>query len=308
LILAVAVAGCTLLRPIHSTLPGPPSPAQMAQFWAEPADIGARDLYWGSGGPEQAPKAEGSWEFVSRKSKGYSRGFKARDEKGIVWSIKVGDEAQSEVVSSRLMWALGYHQPPIYYVKSWTLSGPVWAGPKEPGRFRAEPPEMKEMGPWSWHQNMFVDTPAWRGALVMMALIGNCDLKPAQNAVYELPAPREGADRWYVVVDLGLSLGETGWFYPKRNNVDKFEKRGFVTRVEGDHVHFDYSGQWKELFHRLAPEDVRWTCRRLARLTDRQWEDAFRAASYEPSVAQRFIRSFHQKIDQGLHLENGQNR
>jgi hypothetical protein len=304
LVPAAALAGCTLLSPsIHPTQPGPPSPEQMAQFWVEPDDLGARDLFWGPGGREQAPRAEGRWEFVSRKSTGYSRGFKARDENGIVWSIKVGDEAQSEVVSSRLMWALGYHQVPVYYVRAWTLSGPAWAGPKEPGRFRPAPPDLKELGDWSWHQNIFVGTPAWRGALVMMAMLNNCDLKPSQNALYELPAPREGTNRWYVVQDLGLSLGGTKGFYPRRNDIATFERTGFILGVDGNRVRFDYSGLlWKELFRGLTPEDVRWTCSRLARLSDRQWEDAFRAAAYEPSVAARYIRRFHQKIEQGLRL------
>ena len=37
------------------------------------------------------------------------------------WSAKIGPEAQTEVVVSRILWGLGYHQPPIYYLPSWTL-------------------------------------------------------------------------------------------------------------------------------------------------------------------------------------------
>jgi hypothetical protein len=57
------MAGCATR--IASTLPGPPSPAQMAEFWAEPTDLATRDLYWGPFGPEQAPKADGRWDFPS---------------------------------------------------------------------------------------------------------------------------------------------------------------------------------------------------------------------------------------------------
>jgi hypothetical protein len=35
-------------------------------------------------------------------------------------------------------------------------------------------------------------------------------------------------------------------------------------------------------------------------LTDRQWKDAFRAGGYPPELADRFIRRFKQKIDEGL--------
>ena len=32
------------------------------------------------------------------------------------WSLKLGPEAQSEVVASRLLWAIGFHQPPTYWL------------------------------------------------------------------------------------------------------------------------------------------------------------------------------------------------
>jgi hypothetical protein len=283
-----------------------PAPEQMAEFWAEPADLSSRDLYWGPGGEQNAPDPAGPWRLVARKSpsfRKFSPGFDVRDPRGIVWSAKIGAEAQSEVVSSRLMWALGYHQPPTYYVRSWSIEGERWGGPKEPARFRPDLPGMKKVADWSWHENPFVGTPPWRGALVFMAMINNSDLKPAQNTLYELDHVSEGARRWYVVRDLGLSLGETGRWYPVRNDVGLFEREKFILGLRPDGtVRFNYSGRWKELFRDLRPEDVRWTCERLSRLSDRQWEDVFRAAEYRPEIAQRFIRRFKEKIAEGLSL------
>ena len=43
-----------------------------------------------------------------------------------------------------------------------------------------------------------------------MAMLNNSDLKAAQNALYNLTQPREGAQRWFVARDLGQSFGETG--------------------------------------------------------------------------------------------------
>jgi hypothetical protein len=278
----------------------------MAEFWAEPTDLATRDLYWGPFGPEQAPKADGRWDFLERDSSGFSKGFDVRDERGVEWSVKVGEEAQSETVSSRLMWALGYHQPPVYYVKSWTLTGGGnWAGPQEPARFRPNPPGMKSVADWSWHQNPFVGTQPWRGALVMMVMLNNSDLKPDQNAVYDFDQPRAGLRRWYVVKDLGQSLGESGRFFPERNDVEEFEQEAFVVGVSEGRVRFNYSGRWKELFRDLTPADVRWTCERLGRLSPRQWEDAFRAGGYEPALARRFIARFQQKIAEGKRLTDG---
>jgi hypothetical protein len=47
---------------------------------------------------------------------------------------------------------------------------------------------------------------------------------------------------------------------------------------------------------------VRWICGLLARLSDRQWQDAFRAGGYEDQVATRYIRRLQQKIADGLKL------
>jgi hypothetical protein len=296
-------AGCA--KPIRPATPAP-NPDQMAEFWVEPADLAARDLFWGPGGRENAPKADGRWEFVSRDNKtlGYSPGFDVKDERGIEWSVKQGREAQSEIVASRLLWALGYHQPPTYYVRQWTMSGEKWAGPRDAGRFRPSLPGMKRNGDWSWHESPFTGTQPWRGALVMMVMLNNSDLKASQNTIYDLDTPREGARRWYVMRDVGQAFGETGMIWPDRNDVEVFEKEKFIEGLREDGtVRFNYSGLHKELFRNLRPADVRWTAERLSRLSDRQWEDAFRAAEYAPELAQRFIRRMKDKIAEGMALQ-----
>jgi hypothetical protein len=40
----------------------------------------------------------------------------------------------------------------------------------------------------------------------------------------------------------------------------------------------------------------------LARLTDRQWDDAFRAAGYSPDIRARYIRKIKSNIREGLDL------
>ena len=47
----------------------------------------------------------------------------------------------------------------------------------------------------------------------------------------------------------------------------------------------------------IRPGDVRWAAEHLARLTDKQWHDAFRAANYPDADAQRFIKKLKEKID-----------
>ena len=50
---------------------------------------------------------------------------------------------------------------------------------------------------------------------------------------------------------------------------------------------------------RITPEDVAWVSGLLGRLSDTQWNDAFRAAGYEPENARRFIAKLKEKVDQG---------
>jgi hypothetical protein len=305
---ALTAAGCGLL-PTRDIKPpaAPPTPAQMAEFWVD-VDPSTRDLFWGAGGRENAPDPNARYEFRARSTGPFkfSRGFDVKDEQGIEWSAKFWPEAQTEIVASRLLWGIGYHQPPTYYVPRWTLSGDTgWAGPQGAARFRPEPRWMKKDGDWAWHENPFVGTQPWRGALVMMSMINNSDLKPSQNTIYELAEEREGARRWYVIRDVGQALGQTGAFWAKRNDIEQFEKQGFVKGVKDGRVRFDYSGRWQELFRDLTPEDVRWASERLSRLTPQQWRDAFRAAGYPDDLAARFIKRFQEKIAQGLALAGG---
>jgi hypothetical protein len=44
---------------------------------------------------------------------------------------------------------------------------------------------------------------------------------------------------------------------------------------------------------------VAWVSNLLAELSDRQWRDAFRAAGYDPQVADRFIRALRARVEQG---------
>ena len=53
---------------------------------------------------------------------------------------------------------------------------------------------------------------------------------------------------------------------------------------------------------RITVDDVRWGCGLLARLSERQWDDAFHGAGYRQDVGRRFVRRILQKIDEGRTL------
>ena len=307
-ILALLVsAGCVAIpRKARSTATAPLTPAQIAELWVEPSDIAARDLFHGPGSGDLAPPAGSRFQFLSKDTKGYSWGWDVKDARGVKWSAKYGPEAQSEVVASRLVWAIGFHQPPAYHVERWELEGGGERGTKPPSRFRPDVPGRRRAGEWSWRRNPFVGTQPYRGLLVMMRILNNWDLLDRNTAIYEADTAGEGPRRFYVVIDLGASLGRTK-IVPvsgTRNDIEDFEQQGFIDGVNASgFVEFDDLGRFhRELFGALTPADVRWTCDRLDRLTPQQWNDAFRAAGYKDAEAARFIRKIREKVAAGLAL------
>ena len=52
----------------------------------------------------------------------------------------------------------------------------------------------------------------------------------------------------------------------------------------------------------VTPDDVVWTCRLLARLSDEQWNAAFTTGGYSPDQAARFRAKLKSKIAEGLAL------
>ena len=306
-IAAILGAGCAKLpRKMRSTAVGPLTPEQLAELWVEPADIATRDLLRGPGGAALAPAAGARFQFLKKDTKGYSWGWDVKDAGGTRWTVKYGPEAHSEVVASRLVWAIGFHQPPNYFVESWQLDGGPEPGVKPPSRFRPDLPGRRRVGEWSWHRNPFVGTQPYRGLLVMMRILNNWDLLERNTTIYDFDAPVEGARRWYVVIDLGASLGKTK-IVPvsgTRNDIEDFEQQGFIKGVNADgFVEFDDLGRFhRELFGELTPADVRWTCERLDRLSAEQWKDAFRGAGYKDDEASRFIRKIREKVAAGLAL------
>jgi len=286
---------------IRPTGPHAPTAKEMAELWRE-AEPG-RDLFWGVGGKTLAPDAGATYRVLAIKKGGFSAGLTVEGPGKREWSVKFPPEAPTEVVASRIVWGAGFHQPPVYYVGRWNAEGAPDPNPQLPARFRENKPDLhglKGEGIWSYYQNPFVGTKELNGLLVLQVMLGNSDLKDQQNELYKLKTPLEGADRWYVARDLGQSLGRTAVFEAPRGDLLAFEQTPFITGMSGRYVRFDYHGRHTELIDHMTVEDVRWICTQLRRLTDTQWQDAFRAGGYAPEMADRFIRRFKQKIEEGM--------
>jgi len=303
MVVLVALTVACVPPPIRPTVPSPPVGRELAEFWEEPGR-GRIDILHGPGGRTLMPDADTVFGFKARDNRGYSVSYDVTDAKRLEWSVKVGEEAQSEVAASRIVWALGYRQPPIYLLPRWKLRQDDRVSPMSAGRFRPKAPVLDTVDIWSWYQNPFVGTPAYRGLLVVMLLLNSTDLKNDNNAIYEQTAQPSEPRRWFVVKDLGATFGTTGRLYPKRNDIEEFEQHGFIKAVDHGRVRFHYRGRHQKLFEDLRPADVRWACERFSRLTDEQLEAAFRAASYDAVTTKRFVAALRARVAEGLALKD----
>jgi hypothetical protein len=212
-------------------------------------------------------------------------------------------EGPAEVVLSRVLSAVGYHQPPVYFLPAFTLAKDRAVTRAIGGRFRLVDPSLRDAGDWSWQHNPFVGTAPYQGLLVILLMFNSSDLKNSNNTLYDVSLPSQPPGRWFVVRDLGTALGDTGRLAPHRNDPDRFERHGFIRGVRNGFVEFEYRGFHQELVrNRITVADVRWASELLSGLTDTQWVEAFRAGGYDPPVAARFIRTLQQKIRQGRAL------
>ena len=215
-----------------------PAAVDIKQLWIDPVDLESRDLFNGPGGAKLAPNPAARYEIVEVDETGFSAGYAVRDDQGTAWNVKLGIEAQPEVVASRLLWALGYHQPPTYLVTTWKLAGEE-SGAQGISRFRRESPNEKVVSDWSWYENPFERTQPFKGLVVANLILNNWDWKTSNNKVYA----GDAGHRKYIVRDVGASLGKTT--FPQflkwtplrmgkqgsRNDLEGFEGQGFIKGV-----------------------------------------------------------------------------
>jgi hypothetical protein len=312
-ILSVACATPALQYPAKNAAPPP-----VHELWQEPRDLQKRDLFFGVGGRDLVPNPHAHYQYKEADTTGASRGYKVLDDRGMKWDVKLGEEVQPEIVVSRLLWAIGFHQPAVYYMPpGWTVEGaPGWLdlaeGKQNGARFRPDLPNQDVVGEWSWYDNPFVGTRAFKGLVLANLMLSNWDFKANNNRIYNVKPPIGDASRIFGVQDLGASLGiETPRLLHKirlrslrgtKGRIEDFERSGFVRRVNGERVELEYNGMDPGLFDNISRADVRWLCGLISRLSDRQLNDAFKAAGYSEELGERYIRKIKEKVKQGAAL------
>lgn len=283
-------------------------------LWREPVDASALDLLAGPGGEEMRPQAP--FTFVKEEKGGYSKKYRVRDAKGREWVAKIGVEAQPETAVTRLVWAAGYVTEVTYLAPCAKIEGAPDPGKKvarcDDGglsnvRFEARPEDVEREGVWRWADNPFSGKRELQGLKILMALVENWDLKDDNNRILSVKGS-DGPELHYVVSDLGATIGKTGGqgglmarirqIKGTRNNPEDFANDKFVEGVEGGHVRFSYEGKNKSLMQDVTVEDAQWLAAILSRLSDKQLEDAFRAANYIDEEVRLLATAVRARINQ----------
>ncbi len=293
-----------------------------AILWKNPADITARNLYYGPGGKEDQPKEP--LDFLKEDFGGTNPKFDVRDRTGTKWKAKLGIEARPETVATRLLWAVGFMTNENYFLPEVRVNdmpprlqrGQALVGAN--GEIRAlrlqRHPCGKKAGIWSWKRNPFKGTREFNGLRVMMALLSNWDLKDVNNAIYA-DCEKTGTVL-YEVSDLGASFGRTGESYTagmSKNNLVEYRRSKFISKVTPDYVSFNFPTHLPYLYvfrvplffsqlrrhwigHHIPRSDAKWIGSWLAQLSPEQIRDAFRAAGYSPAQVEAYATTVEARI------------
>ena len=263
-------------------------------LWTEPTDLASRNLLLGAGGESMKPDLK-QVTFIEQKEGGWSTKYRVKDASGNEWIAKLGKEAQPDTAANRLLWALGYETEICYLVPHLKIEG---KGEFDNVRLEARPADVKRIGPWEWENNKFKGTPEFNALKIMMVMINNWDMKDDNNQILSKRDGVDGDPLRYIISDLGGSFGKTGGIISRsRNKPSDYVKATFIDKVNGQTIDFKYDGKNKQLFQNLTLADARWLSERLAKLSDEQIKDAFRAANYTPEEVEQLSGAFKARRD-----------
>jgi hypothetical protein len=157
---------------------------------------------------------------------------------------------------------------------------------------------------------------------VLMILMNIFDARADNNRIFYVTNSSGGKEARYTVSDLGATLGKADGLGGRRtkNNLKDFLSTRFVTGTEDDGrtVEFDYDTRPTKLgvfsifyppYYRgevkkekamrgIPTEHARWIGSLLSQLSDEQLREAFRAASYNRTIMDGYVRALRERINQ----------
>ena len=308
--------------------------ARSGTLWLDPGNLESRNLFYGSGGEGRAPHGT-EFTFDGEDMNGSNPKLYVHASDGVKWKLKLGSEARPETAATRFVWAVGYFTTDNYLVpelrvdglpqhlrRGQSLVGP--GGVLRDARLKRNPEGYEKAGIWSWKQDPFTETREYNGLRVLMALLNNWDLKDVNNEVLERKKNKNSDDpivtrpeRLFIVSDLGASFGTIGiglQHNQRKGNLEFYKRSKFVVKVTPEYVDFstparpgmillfnpkDYFSrvhlEW--IGHHIPRADARWAGELLARLSDAQIRDAFRAGGFSTEEIDGFTAVVETRIN-----------
>ncbi len=277
------------------------------RLWQDPRPIAARDLEWGAGAADRAPK--GPFVFVEETSGGSQPKVVVEDRAGVTWDVKFGPEAHAEVAANRLLWALGYFVEELYFVPSGAMTGVTDLGRAEnhiaadgmfsKARFRRRDPAQPRMEKaWSFNANPFLGTRELSGLKILMTMISNWDIEgDRNNRILEVATASGAPERRYIVSDLGATFGRLGARHTNHTKwtLAHYEGEGFIDRVDDDEVELDFDGLEANM-QVVGRDHARWFSGIVSELTEAQVRQAFETAGATPEEVNGFAAVIMRRI------------
>jgi hypothetical protein len=296
---------------------GLPPQRERNVIWRDPGDVRRLDLALGPGGRAGAPAPP--FNFVGESDSGTNPKIEVRDARGVIWGVKWGEEVNSEVFATRLVWAVGYYVEPSYFIRSGKILGvkkldraKKYVG--SDGSFNDARFEKKEQGiqvlgdkdSWRYARNPFVGTKELNGLKIMIMLVSNWDSKDQEQAgkgsntkILIVPT-RAATEHRYVVSDWGGSMGKWGGVFKREKwDCDGYQGQSddFVKGVKNGEVQWGYSGQHtSDIKDGIPVAHVQWLMGYLGKLTSSQIRAALRASGASPSEEVCFERAVRMRI------------
>jgi len=322
------LTGCCALIALTFALPASAfqkakAPAGRPVLWQD-RDTGSLNLLYGPGGEAHKPGTK--FTFVKEDKAGTAPKFEVIDDQGTHWKVKLGEDVKSETAATRLVWAAGYFTDEDYYLPELRVAkmpkldrGSKYVtdnGVVHDVRLERNIKGQKKNGNWSWFKNPFVGTKEMDGLRVMMSLINNWDLKEINNGIY---VEKSGATH-YAISDLGATFGETGDVITRsKSNAADYSSTKFVQKATKEHVDFILSSRpfvlsavdvpnyltrthMQDIVKDIPIAHVQWLGKILARLSDEQIRDCFRAAGYSSEEVEEYAATVKDRIRDLNHL------
>lgn len=288
----------------------------ISALWKQRYDMPSLDLYYGEGGKDGMPVAP--FKFIEKAKGGSSPKFVVEDAAGVRWKAKLGDEAQPETVATRLLWAVGYNSDLTYYFPSVAVNENrdgkevvvQYMGARMERINKDKNKDKDEF--WSWYDNPYVSTREFDGLRVMMMLMNNWDLKKENNEV----TTSANGEQKYIVKDLGATFGKTGGVIGRsKNDVKDYAESKFIKKIRPETIDFSFHSRppffmifqpfyyfqrskMNKVAKNVSRFHAKWIGGELAKLSDQQLLDAFRAANYSPEVAQQYVKVLRSRINE----------